>query len=41
MRYQLEQYKDPEQEEAEPVLRVTIWPEPFCFEKTPDKKKTV
>ena len=31
----------PEQEEAAPVLRVTIWPEPFCFEKTPDEKKTV
>ena len=41
MRYQLRQYKDPEQEEAAPVLRVTIWPEPFCFEKTSDEKKTV
>ena len=39
MRYQLGQYKDPEQEEAAPVLRVTIWPEPFCFEVTPDEQK--
>ena len=26
MRYQLEQYRDPENEEAEPVLRTTISP---------------
>lgn len=41
MRYQLEQYRDPENEEAEPVLRTTIWPEPFCFEKTDPDKKTI
>ncbi len=41
MRYQLEQYKDPAQEDAEPVLRTTIWPEPFCFEKTPEERKTI
>ena len=39
MRYQLEQYRDPENEEAEPVLRTTIWPEPFCFSKTAPEKK--
>lgn len=23
------------------VLRVTVWPEPYCFEKTPEEQKTV
>ncbi|WP_455056449.1 hypothetical protein [Jutongia sp.] len=41
MRYQLEQYKNPENEDAEPVLRATIWPEPFSFEKTDPDKKTI
>lgn len=35
MRYQVEQYLEGE----EKVLRVTVWPEPFCFEKTPEEKK--
>lgn len=39
MRYRIEQYQ--ESEEAEKVLRATIWPEPFSFEKTADSKKTV
>ncbi len=39
MRYQVEQYQ--ENEEADKVLRATIWPEPFCYEKTPEEKKTV
>lgn len=35
MRYQVEQY----QEGEEKLLQATIWPEPFCFEKTPEEKK--
>ena len=38
MRYQVEPYQETEEEKA---LRATIWPEPFCFEKTPEEKKTV
>lgn len=26
-------------EKEEPVLLVTIWPEPFCFERTEESKK--
>lgn len=37
MRYQVEQYRE---DENEKVLRATVWPEPFCFEKTPEEKKT-
>ena len=39
MRYQVQRYC--ENEEAEPVLRGIVWPEPCCFVKTPDEKKTV
>lgn len=39
MRYQVERYQ--ESEEAEVVLRVTVWPEPFSFEKTAQDEKTV
>lgn len=39
MRYQVEQHLEKEDEEK--VLRATVWPEPFCFEKTPEEKKTV
>ncbi len=39
MRYQVEQYR--ESEAAEPVLRATVWPEPFSFEKTSPEKKSV
>lgn len=35
MRYQVEQCREGE----EKFLRATIWPEPFCFEKTPEEKK--
>lgn len=35
MRYQVEQYLEGE----EKFLRATVWPEPFCFEKTPEEKK--
>ncbi len=35
MRYQIEQAES----DSGPVLRATIWPEPFCFEKTPEEKK--
>lgn len=38
MRYQVEQAGD---EESSRKLRVTIWPEPFSFEKTPDDYKEV
>lgn len=37
MRYQVEQVAS----EEEKKLRVTVWPEPFCFEKTPKKQKEV
>ncbi len=50
MRYQVEQAKlppanpdaieGPESEEIQ-VLRGTVWPEPFCFEKTAEEKKTI
>lgn len=36
MRYQVEQADGPE----EPLLRATVWPEPFCFEKTAEEHKT-
>lgn len=39
MRYQVEQHQ--EDEESDKVLRATIWPEPFCYEKTEEEKKTV
>lgn len=39
MRYQVEQFL--ESEESDKTLRATVWPEPFCFEKTADEKKTV
>ncbi len=35
MRYQVEQFLEGE----EKVLKATIWPEPFCFEKTPEEQK--
>ena len=45
MRYMLKKHKKKVQEEGKEeekeVVLVTIWPEPFCFEKTPDEKKTV
>lgn len=36
MRYQLKQHEEAE----EKVLSVVVWPEPFCFEKTAEEKKT-
>lgn len=38
MRYRLIKAAD---EEDGPKLRVTVWPEPFCFDKTPEEKKLV
>lgn len=38
MRYRLVKA---ENEEGEAKLRVASWPEPFCFDKTPEEKKTV
>lgn len=38
MRYQVEGIED---EENGKRLRVSIWSEPFCFEKTPDEYKKV
>lgn len=35
MRYQVEQVAEGEEKK----LRATVWPEPFCFEKTPQEKK--
>ncbi len=37
MRYQVQQYQ--EAEDGDAVLRATVWPEPFCFEKTPQEEK--
>ncbi len=37
MRYQVEQTT----EQDEPRLRATVWPEPFCFERTAEEKKTI
>lgn len=39
MRYQVEQF--PEDGGSEIILRTTVWPEPLCFEKTQEAKKTV
>lgn len=36
MRYRLVK----EEEEEKKYIRVTVWPEPFCFDKTPEEKKT-
>lgn len=36
MRYQVKQSEETE----EKVLSAVVWPEPFCFEKTPEEKKT-
>lgn len=30
----------PEDQKGEAVFEIIIWPEPFCFEKTPEEKKT-
>ena len=38
MRYQVEKAEDEENSEK---LRATVWPEPFCFEKTPDEYKLI
>ena len=36
MRYRIEK----QEADNEPtVLKTTIWPQPFCFDKTPDEKK--
>lgn len=37
MRYRLVKVEDDEGAK----LHVTAWPEPFCFDKTPEEKKTV
>ena len=39
MRYQVSKYSSGE--EGDDTLRVYIWSEPFCFEKTPDEFRTV
>lgn len=36
MRYRLVK----EEEEEQKFIRVTAWPEPFCFDKTPEEQKT-
>jgi hypothetical protein len=36
MRYMI---RKKEQEEGPVLLEVIVWPQPFCFEKTPDEKK--
>ena len=37
MRYRIEK----QEADNEPtVLKTTIWPQPFCFDKTPDEKKS-
>lgn len=35
MRYQVQRIEQDEEE----ALLATVWPEPFCFEKTPEDKK--
>ncbi len=43
MRYRMEKadiQAAEDSEEKKTVLRVCIWPQPFCFDKTDDKKKT-
>ncbi len=46
MRYQVQKYQEelePEEEGGEKKtqqwLLATVWPEPFCFEKTPEEQK--
>ena len=39
MRYRLEQYRNPADEEGGKKLKVTVWPEPFNYFKTPEEKK--
>ena len=42
MRYRMEKFEQPSTEDSEsPVtlLKVTNWPQPFCFDKTPDSEK--
>ena len=42
MRYRMEKadiQAAEDSEEKKTVLRVCIWPQPFCFDKTDDKKK--
>lgn len=43
LRYRVEKsVEDSEEvEKKEPRLKVTLWPEPFNFDKTPDDKKEV
>ena len=36
MRYQVEKWQKDNEEEC---FRAAIWPEPFCFEKTPEENK--
>ena len=37
MRYRMEKAAS---EENETILKVTIWPQPFCFDKTAESEKT-
>lgn len=39
MRYRLEQYQNPEDSDGGKKLKVTVWPEPFNYFKTPEEKK--
>lgn len=44
MRYRMEKadiQAAEDSEEKKTVLRVCIWPQPFCFDKTDDKKKNM
>ena len=46
MRYRIEKTEIPleeasgESSETQTVLKTSIWPQPFCFDKTPDEKKS-
>lgn len=46
MRYRIEKTEIPleeasgESSKTQTVLKTSIWPQPFCFDKTPDEKKS-
>ncbi|MDD3222425.1 MAG: hypothetical protein EOM34_05200 [Clostridia bacterium] len=43
MRYRIEKTEVPvaeDSEEKKTILEVCIWPQPFCYDKTPEENKT-
>ena len=40
LRYRIEKSEEGEGDDKKKVMKVTIWPGPFSYDKTPDEKKS-